>query len=428
MKVSNAFLICVLLLLSQQGPAETLDEAWAAAMTSQRRIAAAAAERDAAGYELERAKSARLPQLGVTSGYTRIESAPRFAFGNGMATLPIFDGDDFISASAQLSVPLYTGGAISSGIEAARSGAQAAAGRLQVVTQDTKLGVAAHYVAVLRAESAVDVAETNVASLAAHTEDTRNRYEFGAVPQNDYLAASVSLANARQRLLQTENALDYARAAYNRFLGRPLLATVLLEPKLAIDRLVPAGRSLVDLIATARTQRPELTTLDSQARALRNQSNAARAESMPQFALTGGYVLLENEFLDQEEFWMAGLSVRWNLFDGGQSRNHSASLDRRAMAITHDRADLESAITLEVRAAWNDRVEAENRLQVAESAIVQAIENLRVVRNRYNAGASTNVEVLDAEALREQSLSNRDNAQFDVVLAKLRLARAVGAL
>ena len=67
-------------------------------------------------------------------------------------------------------------------------------------------------------------------------------------------------------------------------------------------------------------------------------------------------------------------------------------------------------------------------MKVAESAVEQANENLRVVRNRYQAGASTNSEVLDAEALREQALSNRDNARFEVELAKLRLARAIGAL
>ncbi|MDX2412319.1 MAG: TolC family protein, partial [Woeseiaceae bacterium] len=65
---------------------------------------------------------------------------------------------------------------------------------------------------------------------------------------------------------------------------------------------------------------------------------------------------------------------------------------------------------------------------VAEGAVTQAKENLRVVRNRYVAGASANVEVLDAEALREQSLRNNDDARFELVLAKLRLARAVGNL
>jgi outer membrane protein TolC len=87
-----------------------------------------------------------------------------------------------------------------------------------------------------------------------------------------------------------------------------------------------------------------------------------------------------------------------------------------------------SMVDLQVRRAWNDRSETESRLQVAKRAVDQASENLRVVRNRYEAGASTNAEVLDAEALREQSMSNLDNARFGVELAKLRLARAIGTL
>jgi outer membrane protein TolC len=429
MRIVKCLLMLLLVAFSAPGRAETLEEAWTQALSAQRQIAAAAAERDAAAYEVERAESARLPQLGVTTAYTRLDDVPSFAFGNGLTTPPIVDTDGFISAGAQLSLPLYSSGAIRSGIAAARSMAGAAEGRLETVTQGIKLGVAEHYVAVLRAESAVDVAESNIASLATHTQDTKNRYEFGAVPQNDYLAASVTLANARQRLLQAENALDYARAAYNRYLDRPLSAAVALDPRLDIDRLMPADRDhLEGLIAIARLERPELKTLDLQAQALRNQSAAARAEVRPQLALTGGYMLLQNEFLDDNQFWMAAVSIQWNLFDGGASRKHSASLDRRATALGHNRADFESMIALQVRAAWNDRIEAENRLQVAEAAVSQAAENLRVVLNRYNAGASTNVEVLDAQALREQSLDNRDNAHFDVALAKLRLASAIGAL
>ena len=410
------------------GAAETLQDAWNTALTSHRQIAAAAARRDAADYELERARSARLPQVGVSTEYMRMDAAPSFSFGEGLTTSPIFDGDDFVRAGAQLSVPVYAGGGIAAGIDAAESGAGAAAGQLEAVTQDIKLGVAEHYVGVLRAESAVDVAQSIVASLTTHTDDTKNRLDFGAVPQNDYLAASVTLANARQRLLQAENALDYSRAAYNRFLGRPLDEPVALDPALSIDNLVPSGRNVEDLIAHAISQRPELSALALQASALRSQSDAARASSRPQLALTGGYMFLENEFLDDDAFWMAGVSLQWNLFDGGHARKQAAALDSRASAVGHQRADLETMIALQVRRAWFDRVEAESRVGVAESAVTQAQENLRVVRNRYSAGASTNVEVLDAEALREQSLSNRDDARFELVLAKLRLARAIGSL
>lgn len=419
----------IIMLLSTAAPAssEALDDAWAIALSSHRLIAAAMAGQDAANAELDRARGARLPQFGLSTAYTQLDQAPAFSF-SGMTTAPIFDGDDFVQADARVSLPLYTGGAVSATIDAAASGVAAAAGTLEAVTQDIKLGVAEHYVAVLRAERAVDVAQSNVATLTTHTDYARDRYEYGAVPKNDFLAASVTLANAQQRLLQAENGLDYARAAYNRFLGRELDAPVSLDPTLDIDRLFPGSPDLANLIATARHERPELAALEENGRALRRQAEATRASTRPQLALTSGYMLLENEFLDDDEFWMTGVAIRWNLFDGGQSRRRAAALDHRALAVSHDRAEFESVVALQVRRAWNDRIEASNRLDVAQSAVTQAAENLRVVTNRYQAGASTNVEVLDAEALRTQALSNRDDARFEVALAKLRLARAVGAL
>ena len=363
----------------------------------------------------------------MSSSYTRFDDVPGFSFG-AITTDPLVDGDDMIRAGAELRVPVYTGGAISAGIEAAEFGTKAADDRLATVIQDVKLHVAEHYVEVLRAESAVRVAESYVVSLRTHTENTRKRFELGDVPQNDYLATAVTLADAEQQLLQAKNALDYAQAAYNRALGRPLTATVSLDPALNIDRLLPPGAELADLVDNARRQRHELSALDAQRSALRRQADGVRAGKKPQLALAGGYTYLENEFLTDDEFLMAGVSVTWNLFDGGQLRKRSAAIDRKAAAIGHQREDLLSMIELQVRRAWNDRIEAESRLDVAKTAVDQATENLRVVRNRYAAGASTNADVLDGEALRERAMSNRDTARFQVELARLRLARATGAL
>jgi outer membrane protein TolC len=407
--------------------AETLDDAWAAALASHRQIEAAGAMREAADYELQQARGERLPQLGVTSGYTRFDTAPGFSLGP-VTTGPIFDGDDYLSAGVQVQVPLYYGGGVNARIDAAQFGATAARDQLAAVVQEIKLGVAEHYVGVLRAESTVAVSNSYVASLRSHTENARSRYELGDVPQNDYLAASVTLADAEQRLLQASNNLDYARAAYNRFLGRPLNEAVTLDPQLGIYEFMAATATLDELIDRARIDRSELRALDAQEKALRSQADSVRASTRPQLALTGGYRYLENDFLTEDQFWMAGVAFNWNLFDGGQTRKHSNAIERKAAAVGYNRADLASLIDLQVRRAWNDRGEAESRLQVARSAVDQASENLRVVRNRYQAGASTNTEVLDAEALRKQSMSNLDNARFAVELSRLRLARAIGAL
>ena len=427
MNQSTRLFPILLVALATQSFGETLDEAWQVALSSHRQIAAATANRDAAGYELEQAKSARLPQLGLSSAYTVFDEAPGFSFGD-ITTGPLFDGDDYVSAGAEVSLPIYAGGAINSGIDAAEFGADAADDQLATVIQDIRLGVGERYVGVLRAERAVAVAESYVTSLRSHTDDTRNRYEIGDVPKNDYLAASVTLAGAEQRLLQAKNRLDYAQSAYNRFLGRSLTAPVSVDPSVNVDGLIPVGAGLEELSTIARDSRHELAALGSQAQSLQSQADRARAAGRPQLSLTGGYRYLENQFLTDDQFWMAGVSFQWSLFDGGQARKQSASLEHKAMAVNYNRADLESQITLQVRRAWNNRIEAQNRLVVAESTVDQAIENLRVVRERYEAGASRNTEVLDAASLHEQSMSNRDNARFEVVLAKLRLARALGVL
>ena len=429
MKSASCYLaITSMLFLPVTGSAENLQQAWSDAVASHNQLAAAAARREAAGFNLESAQAERWPRLDVSSAFTQLDEAPRFDFGGGSTSQQIFDDDNFAQAGVRLSLPLYAGGAISAGVDAAEYAAQASSEQYEAVLQDIKLGTGQHYVQVLRAESGLEVARSNVTTLKAQTERARQQYEFGSVAKNDFLAASVALANAEQRRLQAENALDYARAAYNRYLNRPLGQTVSLDPELDIDGLVPAGESLESLILIATQERDELAAMQAEANALRENSTAVRARSRPQFALTGGYMYLENAFLDSEEVWMAGLSFQWNLFNAGRNRDRAAALDRQALAVNHTRSDLMSSISLQVRRAWNDRQEAEARTRVAEVAVDQAIENLRVVQNRYEAGSSTNIEVLDAETLRQQALSNRDNARYDLAMAKLRLARAIGVL
>jgi outer membrane protein TolC len=120
--------------------------------------------------------------------------------------------------------------------------------------------------------------------------------------------------------------------------------------------------------------------------------------------------------------------VQWAVFDGGQARKRAASLERSRRATEQQRADVESLIALQVRQSWLDVEETRQRIHVTADAVDQAEENLRIARERYGAGLGTQTQLLEAESLRVQALTNRDNAVLDAGLAKLRLARAVGSL
>jgi len=430
LKVSISTLLLGLMVSTSAVLAEDLEAAWREALGSDQLIQATKSRVDAAQADLDAAKSSRLPSVSATAGITQFDDAPAFDFSAAgvPAVLPLFGGDSMTMADARVTYPLYTSGRVGRGIDAAEARLSARQHQSSVSTQTIKLAVAAHYINVLRANSALAVADSNVRSLTAHVRDAEDMLKSGSVARNDYLAAAVSLADSEQRRLQANNQLDLARAAYNRALGRRLDAPVNLDDELpGIDPTLDLS-SLEILTETALRSRKELRGLDATAEAYRHQAASARASARPQLALTGGYMAFENDFLNRDEFWMVGVGVQWNLFDGGQARKRASALSFRSNAVTQERNNLRSLIELQVRQEWLRLNETKERKRLTERAVEQAEENLRVVRDRYRNGEGTNTEVLDAEMLRSLSRSNYDNADFDAKLALYELARGAGRL
>jgi outer membrane protein TolC len=410
--------------------AETLDEAWEAALVADGRFAAATSRSQASEAALAAARAERLPSVTATAATSVWRDTAAFDFGGRgfPVAQPLFAGDTLNVGSAQVSLPLYMGGALTANVAAAQADRDGQLLTANAVRQDLKYAVASAYIGVQRAASALEVARSNAASLAGHARDVEDLRRTGQVPTNDYLAAAVSLADARQRELQAQSALTIARALYNRRVGRPFDAPVDLEP-LPTPLGGPAiAAPLAELVAAARAARPELAHLDATAQGLAARADAARAARRPQLALNGGYAYLENAFLNRKDFWFVALGVRVNVFDSGRSRHASATLEHQSAAVAEERRDRESEVELEVRRASADLATARARLDVAGGAVQQAEENLRVVRDRYRNGEGTNTEVLDAETLRAEGANNLDTARYDLRLAELALARAIGGL
>jgi outer membrane protein TolC len=187
-------------------------------------------------------------------------------------------------------------------------------------------------------------------------------------------------------------------------------------------------RPLAELEVEAQAARAEIAALGAQGEALGHAAEAQRSRRLPQVSLSGGYRYFENEALDRQEFAMMAVEMKWAIFDGGQTRNRSDSLRLSQHASEQRVADLRSMLALEVRQAWYSLQESRARIDVARDAVEQSEENLRIATQQYGAGLVNSTRVLEAEALRTLSRSNRENAQLDAELARIRLVRAVGEL
>ncbi len=413
------------------GAAESLHDAWTMALGRDPAVAAVQADAEAAAAGERAARAGRLPRIEATGGYTRYDTAPSLSIvtpGLAFRTPPVFDEDDTVMGGLQLTLPLYTGGALSASIRAARLARAAADAVGEQTVADLRMDVAERYVGVLRARRAQASAEANATSLAAHVGDVEAMVSREMVATSDLLAARVALANAAQQRLRATNGVQLAAAAYNRRLGQPLDRVPEIEDRASLNGLPPETRDLAALLAAARANRSELRALEARAGALEAQGRAERAKLLPQVALQGGWQHLETTVLDREEFSSVGVGFRWTLFDGGQSLNQARSLERAGRAARLRREDAAGLLELQVREAWLGMAEAEARRDATRESVEQAEENLRISRELYGAGLASNTQVLDAIALRVTAANNRDDAAMDVELARLRLARAVGEL
>jgi outer membrane protein TolC len=424
--LTGVVIIVVGLLIPISGNAETLDDAWEAALATDHSLRAAHWKTQSAEQNFAAARSQRLPSLNVDGGYNAKNNPSVVNISELGLPVDQFPADEkqSLSYGANVNLPLYTSGKINHGIGAANHDLEAEKLKEAGAIQDLKMRVAEAYIAVLRTRRAYTTAESQVVSLEAHARDTENLFKQGLTDKNALLSARVALADAQQQALRAKNDVDIAGAAYNRLLGRELSLAVELEE---LEPTAPES-DLPDLTRRALMQRPAVIALSHQAEALREQAAAERAGRGPQAKLSGGYNYDENRFQVNEAVWSVNLGVQWELFDGGAKNHRSIAIARQADALLEVRADLRSKIELEVRETWLEVHESRKRTEVTRQAVAQADENLQVARNLFKAGMATHTQVLDAERLRTTTYTNHDNASYDNVLAGLRLRRTLGEL
>ena len=404
---------------------ETLEDAWNQALTVNHNLNSVRQVTAGSEQQLKAAESAYLPNVEFEAGYRVLDNEPalKATLGGGAAEIPMADKES-LSYKLMATLPLYTSGLISSNIDAASSALRASRANEKSKIFNLKLKISEAFIGVLRAKQGLEVATSHVSSLKLHVSDARSMYDQGKVARNDLLAAQVGLANARQQKSKAQNMLDLARSNYNYLLGRPLYQEVSLSD-IHTDVLT---ESLKVMTSRAQSQRSELLILSNTVQALQHKASGIRASSGPQIGLTGGYNYQQNQYQVFEDQWIVAVGLKWKLFDGGMIKHQASAVDHQASGMEEKLKDLSYAISLQVRKSWLAVRESRNRVSVTKAAIVQAKENYKVTRDRYERGLSRSADVLDAETLRTQSQSNLANARYDLLQASLSLKHAIGEL
>jgi len=428
-------LICIAATASPLRSQElSLREAMARARTNARQVASAESRLAASRQALSEAKAYRLPRLQLQEVWLRTDSPAeafalqlnqeRFSFADFVSGDP--NQPDAIENSLtrfEVSMPIYTGGEVSTRIRQAELAASAADATRGWSQDSAALAAAAAYIQLAEARENVELLQRSLATVTAHVQLARSYVEQGMLVGSELLRAQVEQARVEDMLTEAKG--DAAVAESN------------LAFRLAMDQdshfeLAPLGEprpvihELDDWLGTA-AHRADLGAAQSRVEAARLEAEAERAARLPKVGLVARYDLNDKSLFGShgEAFaLMAQASV--DLFSGGRHRAAVAAAKEQANAAQEDLQEFSEGVALAVRRAYSAAVTARERHATAAAALDAARENERIVEQRFRQGIARTVDVLDAETARREAETRELTSRAEAHLALLELAVKAG--
>jgi outer membrane protein TolC len=401
-------------------------------------LRAASHQTTAAAAGVDQARAEFLPRVDLSEGVTRSDN-PVYAFGallnQGRFTSADFAVDrlnhpDPITnwrTNIGGSVPLFMGGRILVGYQQAQIGLQVAEQGRTRVEQEIIFNVIRAYSGVLLAQEAKTTVDAAVRTAEANLASAEARYEAGVVVASDALAARVRLARLKEEAIAAANQVRLAQAALNEAMGTALDQAHRLTGGLELPIL--RHERLEGLETLARERRPDYRQVALEVERLEKEVTRAKGALLPTLHLLGNYEINNQHFSsDGQDSWTVGVILNVNLFNGGADRARILEAQANHQRIIALRERLGNAIGLEVRDAYLALQTARERVTVARGAVTQAQESLRIVQDRYDAGLTTIVELLDSETALTAARTNLTRALYDATVGQARLDFSLGAL
>jgi outer membrane protein TolC len=365
-----------------------------------------------------------LADFNVTASATVIRKGPvaTVTLNNQTVTL---GSPDVRDVTLSLSKPLYSGGKFGQAQRVAKLSVEVRTASIEVVRHALDLAARDAVYNALRLRQLADVAQQSASAVASHLDLSRKLMDAGVVARFEVVQAETELARAQGGVIAARTAVESAKAGIRRLLTVPQDTALDVDP--GLETAAPEGDQAA-LIAMACQRRPEVQTGEVAVRLAQANVGLARKTSALSVALVGSATLNLSDvsFGSTNYGWQIGLSAEQPIYNGHATRDKvseaKAQLDAAKLNVEKTRQE----VALEVTQALLALGQAREQLQVAQQAQMEAEEQLRIAKVRYESGVALGVEVLDAEASLTAARGDVVNAAYNVQIATTDLRSAVG--
>jgi outer membrane protein len=282
------------------------------------------------------------------------------------------------------------------------------------------------YLLILRALATRDAANSRVALAQRLYDQATELQKTGIGLRIDTVRANVELQNERQNLIDAETQTHTTKYGLAELLDLPRDEELEVTDRLEFYNLPSLDRQA--LLNQALTARPEIQSLNSQQRIAHLSVDSARDERLPQLGFSGFWFYQGEHFSDGLPAYTYELSLQFPLFTGGRIRAEEAREELEQQHVLEIRHQVEAQITDQVKSAFDELNAARSAVDVANLGYTLAQEEVAQAQRRFQAGVTTNVEVITAQDELARASDNQIGALYQFNESRAALARATGEI
>jgi outer membrane protein TolC len=357
---------------------------------------------DAGGVIMRASKGfieAEIPEMNLPvydGNPANLPSASQFAYFPGMSlSLLDYANAGYLSAIQ----PLYMGGRIRNGNKLAALAEEINGYNLELTADEAIVKTEDHYWTIVALEEKKKTLQRYEKLLFNLEKDVEAAHDAGLITKSDLLKVSIELNKVKANKLQLENGLTLLRMVLAQHIGVNYSDSFQVKT-LSLDVMSP--ESIYRNPSDALVSRNEYIMLNKAVDAEILQRNIARGEYLPSLAI--GVQGLYLDYVEQQNTYglaFATLSVPISGWWGG---SHKMNEHKIKVKIAENNLEEKSELMLvQINKTYSDMLESYSQIDVAEITREQSEEHLNVVQDNYDAGVVGTSDLLEAQAMYQQT-------------------------
>ena len=422
----------------------TIDEAISIALENNYSLKQAKNELDLAEDLIFSEKADFLPSVSANMNGSRT-TGQQFLFDRFSEGLdPFVDvSSQSISGGMNASISLFNGFNNILTLKSSQSNKESREQQYERAKELVIFNTASRYLQVLLDKELLAIAKQNLETSTAQLEQVQAQVELGARPMVDLFNQEAQVANDELVVTQRENTLSLNSLLLIRQLEiDPLGAYDFVVPDLTLNDLPWMDVNLRSLVNEALITRSDILSAEASISSLRYQMQVTKNSLLPtlrasagvssrysdQYSIGGAEVSFSDQFFDQQVNRSLGLSFNVSLFNNW---NRMYSIQSSQVQLKNAELNLDNSkmqVIQEVSQAYNDYSSYVKQLEASEKSLVASERAFQTQQERYNLGASTLIELTQAQSSFVSAQSNYTQAMYNLIFQEKLLDFFLGKL